>query len=117
MTVKPVDVEALVRTSLGSLGVPVVTKVPATRPTSFIRVSSAGGGRANLVQGRPFIIVECWAGNTVDAADLASRAWGVMEATYGPDVPMTMPTDFPDPESGQARYQFTAQPIIDLEEA
>lgn len=117
MTVKPTDIEAHVRSTLLALGDPVVTKVPNPRPSRFIRVSAAGGGRANLVQSRPFVIVECWAADTVAASDLASDAWGRIETAYGPDVPMTMPTDFPDPESGQARYQFTAQPVIDLEES
>lgn len=117
MTLAPVDVEATVRSALLSLGVPVSTKVPNPRPAAFIRISRAGGLRANLVQEQPSVIVECWSDDSVQAFGLAASAWSAMESAFGPELDATSPVWFPDPDSTQARYQFTASPLVNLEES
>lgn len=95
--------------------VAVGTKIPATRPDRFIRLSRVGGGARDLVTDSPRILVECFALDTVAASDLAKVARalllaaarlsdGVTKATDGGDVAF-----LPDPDTNQPRYQFVVQ--------
>jgi hypothetical protein len=116
MSQAPRDAEADLVTALSSLSVPVSTKVPNPRPASFIRVTRAGGGRQNIIQERPLLIVECWAGGDVSAFELAQQAWSTLDDLYGLGADLSSPVWFPDVESGSPRYQFTAQPFLALQE-
>lgn len=125
-TLRPGDVEgafiALLRTATG---VHVSTRIPTTRPDRHIKVTRAGGSRANLVQERPLLIIECWGPDSVAAFDLAASAWQVLDGaedttvngvTFG-SMALASPISMPDPDTGNPRYQFTAQPFCRLSEA
>lgn len=90
----------------------VYGEVPESRPSSFITVERVGGGPAD-VRDLPLVAVQCWAGSRLAASDLAADVAGVLR-----DLALTHPqvgrvsiesvVNFPDPDSGQARYQVTA---------
>lgn len=113
-TLRPPDVEATLVTLLTTTGVSVHTRVPNPRPAKFIRVSRAGGSRRNLIQDQPLVIVECWASSSVDAFAVAQDAWATLDATYNRDASLSSPVWFPDPDSTQSRYQFTAELLVPL---
>lgn len=98
----------------GRMDVPVRTRVPRSRPVSFVRVLLAGGaGRVGPVLEDVSFTVESWDNDEAAAArraqevrDLIRRAY-VMDghpvygySEYGP------PVDLPD-ESDQWRYTWT----------
>lgn len=113
---KFVDVEAKVRTFLeGRITPKVYSKVPASRPASFVRAWRTGGAALNRVLDRPMITVQAWAADDeaaftlaeqcrralLDAADAMTLVRGVEEVT-GPYFD-------PDPSTGVDRYTFTVQ--------
>ena len=110
-SVKTPDVEALALTMLNSMGVNVSTRVPATRPDKFIRVSLAGGGEESIFD-TPRLLVECWAPTTPEASELARQARLQLQLSqfdviggwqlYGGDA--DYPVSYPDETS--ERYQF-----------
>ena len=113
-SVETPDVEALALTMLNSMGVTVRTRVPATRPKKFIRVSLAGGGEESIFD-TPRLLVECWAPTTPEASELARQARLQLQLSqfdviggwqiYGVDA--DYPVNFPDEAS--ERYQFLAE--------
>lgn len=113
-SVQTPDVEALALTMLNSMGVTVSTRVPATRPKKFIRVSLAGGGEESIFD-TPRLLVECWAPTTPEASELARQARLQLQLSqfdvisgwqiYGVDA--DYPVNFPDEAS--ERYQFLAE--------
>jgi hypothetical protein len=123
----PQDVEGAFITILrAATGVHVSTRIPATRPAKHIKVTRAGGNRANLVQERPLLIVECWAPDSVAAFQLAAEAWRALDGASGtvvagvaldfPESALASPINMPDPDTTSPRYQFTAQPYARLKE-
>ena len=108
------DAEGILVSALKArLTVPVVTKVPATRPASFVRLVRVGGGRANLVTERPIIVFECWAA-TGPAAERLSALVHAHVFALAPDTVRRVREvagrqSFPDPLSESPRYQFTVQ--------
>ena len=126
-TLRPGDVEgALIALLRAALGVHVSTRIPNPRPDRHVKVTRAGGNRANLVQERPLLIIECWGPDSVAAFDLAADAWSALDAANGTvvnGVPIDLPRDslaspinMPDPDTSSPRYQFTAQPYARLKE-
>lgn len=114
----PRDVEADALTVLAPLGVPVSTRVPNPRPVAHVRVQRAGGTGANLVQERPLLLVECWGASSVDAFELAARAYGLLDAAFcSPGNRPSSPVSNPDPHTSSVRYQFTVSPIVNLKES
>lgn len=113
------DVEAALVAALKPvLGVPVVTKVPPTRPASFVRLTRVGGARLNRITDRPLVVFECWAATEDDASALARLTRAHVEAlaqSFAGEawvravVEVSGPQSFPDPVSGTPRYQYTAQ--------
>ena len=110
------------------VGVPVSTRVPNPRPASFVRVQRTGGAEQNLVQERPVVLVECWAATDAAAWALASTAWGALqgrgdktsgsvEFTPSTTGALSSPVNYPDPSTSSARYQFTAELIVNLKES
>lgn len=111
---RPPDIEATLVTLLTTSDVSVHTQVPNPRPAKFIRISRAGGSRRNLIQDQPLIIVECWASSGTAAFGVAQDAWSTLDTTYGDDADLSSPVWFPDPDTSQARYQFTAELLVPL---
>lgn len=121
MIVSPPPVGAAVIEFLGVLGVPVSSQVPNPRPSEFIRVIMQGGSRRNLGEADPVVIVEAWASSSYAAMLLAGRAWSALEGAewLSADVwvaahSASLPVDFPDPTSEQARWQFTYTPTVNM---
>ena len=119
MTVVFVDAEAILCGYLEDrVGVPVQTEVPNPRPASFVRVIRTGGPRLNQVADNPQLTIEGWAATETAAHDLLqlarSHVHGLAGTVQG-DVAIYRvnefagPANFPDPETGQARYSFTVQ--------
>ena len=94
----------------------VGTKVPKTRPDTYVRLSRAGGPRRDLVTDMPMVIFECYAVSEPDAEDLAEQCRRIVHAEpYSADSPIRRvvetggPVNFPDPDTSLPRYQFTVQ--------
>ena len=117
---KPPDVEAAV---LSVVAAPAATRVPQTMPAAFTRVSVVGGARTNLIQGRPTVLVECYALTDLAASELANDAWkaldGAQHATNGGmwfgGIDLSWPVAYADPSTPtHYRYQFTASVVAAL---
>ena len=113
---------ALVALLRGPLAVPVSTRVPNPRPTSFVRVQRVGGDALNLVQERPTVLVEAWAATDLASWDLASKAWRILSGReplesagveFG-ERSLSVPVNYPDPATTSARYQLTTKMTINL---
>ncbi|WP_051432594.1 hypothetical protein [Promicromonospora kroppenstedtii] len=114
------DVEALLLAYLKPLVAPVkvVTKVPAARPASFVKLVRVGGPRRDRVTDRPMVVFQAWGPDSVAASELARRVHAHVYALAQTSTPQGYVSAvnevgglqyFPDPESGQDCYQFTAQ--------
>lgn len=113
------DVEAALVAHLGGLlAVPVSTKVPNPRPSEFVRLRRVGGTRRDLVTESALVVFECWADDTVAASDLGRLTLAHVHEM--PDVEVAGAVirrvvevgglqEYPDPETGSPRYQFTVQ--------
>lgn len=116
------DVEAAVVTfltaGLGALASKVATKVPATMPTTMVRISLTGGSRRDVASDIAQVTVECWAPDGPTASNLARRSLALMMSAPGSD-PGGMWVRraetvggvqfFPDPDTNKPRYQFTVR--------
>lgn len=98
------------------------TRIPAReRPAEFARITRTGGDRSNLVQEQPAVLVECYALSNVAAERFAGDVWstvaGLAEAVeWVHRVELTMPVNFPDPDTTtHTRYQFLASITANLE--
>lgn len=111
-----VDAEKIVRDFLDArLDVPVSTKVPKDRPTTFVRVWRTGGAAVNRILDRPMITVQAWAPNSVAASDLSTLCRNLLLAGYTA-MPLVRGVDEtsgpyfdPDPDTNIDRYSFTHQ--------
>ena len=91
---------------------PVVSRVPTTRPASFVKVERVGGVRRNLVTDEPTLTVEAWAATEQAAQDLCQLARAHIYAMPGDGQVYRVteiggPVLLPDPLSDQPRYTFT----------
>lgn len=109
------DTEAVVVKFLNAeLDVHVGTKVPATRPDSFVRIRLSGGQRRNKVLDMPTVTVEAWANTEAAAAALIQKCRGLLNGAdrmAGTPVyrvqEFSSPTNFPDTDTDQYRYTIT----------
>ncbi len=99
-----------------ALDVDVVRKVPATRPTSFVRVRRTGGPRRSRVADAAQISVESYATTVTAAGLLAEQARRALHAARGTVVEgstiyavdeVSGPAELPDPLTDQPRYTQT----------
>lgn len=92
-------------------GITVATKVPNTRPITFVRAWVNGGAAINRVLERVQVTVDVWAPSTVEASDLAAdiRHGFLNDASTLPLVrgveEVTRPYSAPDEAS--ERYRAT----------
>lgn len=124
--VAPVPLEQAFVAYLSPLGVPVGTRVPKSRPVSFVRVLRVGGVRLNRAQMQSRMVFECWGSTDSQAWSLARSAWALVNGSSELDgIGMgveVMDTDLaeivnnPDVATGSPRYQFTAQLTVNLKE-
>jgi hypothetical protein len=120
VSARPVDVESLLVAWLKRArdGVSVSTKVPNPRPSEFVRVRRMGGTRRNLVQEQALIFIECWGPSDYAAFLLAQDVWAWMDALDGEpwchSTGLASPLSNSDPDTGQDRYTFTANMLVNL---
>ncbi|MFE9810707.1 hypothetical protein [Streptomyces sp. NPDC005548] len=96
--------------------VPVVTRVPSSRPPAFVRIERVGGSRIDRVTDRPRLDVECWGPDEGAVADLVKVARALVFAIPGwrgavaYDVDdVGGPNTSPDSTSGQERSSFAVE--------
>jgi hypothetical protein len=98
----------------------VAAEVPADRTpsASFVKVERVGGPRRDRVTDAPMVVVQCWAPSKAEAARLGARVQAYVYALEQTNTPhgyvravreVAGLQSFPDPVSGAACYQFTAQ--------
>lgn len=116
----PGDVEAAVRAWLKAgpallSTLPIGIRVPNPRPVSFVRLTRTAGGPVNPKQDRAWVLVECWAADSVAAFALARATQQRMEAAAGAWLDMQTycyhysaqaPVGLPDAETTSPRYQY-----------
>ena len=102
---------------------PAASDVPSAMPAEFTRVSRVGGSRQNVVQGRPSLLIECWAPTKLAAQSRAFDAWQAIDAAQHSTkagvwlggIDLSEPYEYPDPSApGHRRYQFTASAVVAL---
>jgi hypothetical protein len=116
------DAVAVVRSYLRAtlvergVDVPVVTRVPASRPPRFVRIERVGGSRLDRVTDRPRLDVTCWGPDEGAVADLTAVVRALVFAIPGwrgavaYDVAdVGGPITLPDPVSGQERSSFAVE--------
>lgn len=93
----------------------VLTNVPSTRPAKFIQLERVGGP-VGLVRDSPLMLFRCWDVSRAAAAKFATdtlRQVSMVRTLGGLPVynkrVVGGPVFMPDPDSGDARYQFTFQ--------
>lgn len=120
MILAPPDIEAAV-VELLSARMDAATKIPNPRPPKHVRVTSAGGTGRNLIQDEPRLLIESWAAADAEAFDQSRLAHGLLWAAqhsflapgvWVSGVNLTVPANFPDPDTRMPRYQFVAQLIV-----
>lgn len=99
----------------GRLGVPAFADVPADRPARFVTVERTGGA-SDPFRDMPTVAVQCWAGTRHEASEMALAARDAcLDYAGEPGVlrcEVTGICNFPDPDSGQARYQLVAELVV-----
>lgn len=97
----------------------VGTKFPAKGSQRFVRVTRAGGV-SDLAYDRPRLVFICSGSSSVDAERLCAltRAFVFAWARLSDEVTKVEDAGdmayVPDPDSGQDRYQFAAQPSMKM---
>lgn len=95
--------------------VPVRKNVPNPRPASFVRIIRSGGTSRDIVVDEATLIVECWAGNDEDAADLSAITRALITAMHGTVIDevqcyrvreVSGPVDLPDGLSDHIRQTW-----------
>ena len=97
------------------VGFPVVSKVPTSRPDTFVRVDMSAPNRNNLLQYGTLMIIQVYSTDLGVAIDLFDQIIPQLE-----DMPVvdplvsgweenTGPHEFPDPDISQFRWQMTGQ--------
>ena len=85
--------------------------IPEVRQSSFITVERTGGQQTSLFDS-PTLAVQCWAETRSEAMKLADLVaarlrGGWRQQSYVAACDVNSIYNFPNPDSGQARYQLT----------
>lgn len=111
-------VRRYLRDALAARGevLPVVTRVPATRPPRFVRVERVGGSRLDRVTDRPRLDIHVWGPDEGTVADLVKVVRALVFAIPGwrgavayDVIDVGGPNSAPDPVSGQERASFAVE--------
>lgn len=95
----------------------VATSVPADRPDRLVVVTLTNGNTRNLIMRDPMLLVECWAPDDTAAFQLAQLTHALLWSLPGQTIHRVqvyrvedggLPVRFPDPDTRNPRYQFTA---------
>lgn len=96
----------------GKLGVPASAVPPKDRPASFVTVERTSGP-SEPWRDMPTMAVQCWAPTDHAASELARRARDAcLDYSSEPGVSRVSVEGlyrFPDPDSGQSRYQLVVE--------
>lgn len=114
------DVKALLLAHLPPLvGAPTVSTRPDDGTKRFVRVIATGGpGRRERHLMTVQLTIDCYAPTAGLAAQLAAAVDEAMHALPTSDIPVaavpwsTTPMDYPDPDTGSARYTATYQVVV-----
>ena len=94
------------------LGASTYGAVPNPRPQRFLTVERTGGAADRFID-RAQVAVQAWATSRAEAETLAVEArlaaLGLRVAPWCAGITLGGLYSFPDPESRQARYQFTLE--------
>ena len=112
------DVERVVAQRLmGATGIRAVLEVPEERPDEFISVEMTGGTREQMCIQHASLAVQSWAQTRQRAAEISrlveAAVSGIADAEQ--NVFRAVATGsyrWPDPDSGQARYQTNVELTI-----
>lgn len=110
--------DALVAFIPEAVGVDAYHRVPSLRPAEFATVERTGGG-ASVGIDRPTLAIQVWAEKRERAEEVSIDLRGMLIARLAELVPrvrsvrVTGPYDFPDPESGQDRYQLSVELVTE----
>lgn len=96
-------------------GLEAFLDVPSPRPERFVTVERTGGP-VELVRQVPILAVQVWAGSRYEAGQLAETVVApalrsLLDLPWVGRVGVTSITNFPDPDSRQARYQIVAEVV------
>lgn len=110
------DVERVVAERLmDATGIKAVLEVPGERPDEFISVEMTGGSGDRFIKGAS-LAVQSWAQTRRRAAEIARLVeQSVPDLTDEPNVFRAVANGsyrWPDPDSGQARYQTNVELTI-----
>lgn len=113
------DAEVLVRQWLASqLSIPVSTEIPSTRPSEFVTVERVGGPIID-VRDKALITIKAWSTTRTKAGQLAhtvtdALSLGAIQHPQIANVEINSIVNYPDLDSGQARFQITAVVVVVL---
>lgn len=108
-------------TQFAGSGVVVATKVPNPRPAELVKPRRVGGPARNLVLDAPMFLFECWSTTGPAAEQLCELTRGYVLAFNGETFggvwcshvdEIGGPVDFPDPDSAQPRWTYSAQLLL-----
>lgn len=106
------NIETKMIAYLNKNGFKAYANVPAKRPGRFVTVERVGGGFDNYAIDRPVVAVQAWGEKRLDASELAYSIRGaLLKMVNEPDickVSVNSIYNFPDADSGAARYQLVA---------
>lgn len=114
------DAVATVRAELaaGGITVPIVSRVPADRPDSFVQIRRTGGVSRDVVIDGAFLTVDAWEVSQPAAMALAQQVRAVMHEMANTSAAgvavyrvreLAGPSDFPDVETGSPRVRQSFQ--------
>lgn len=108
------NIETKIIAYLNANGFRAYANVPANRPDKFATVERTGGGFDNYVIDRPTVAVQAWGQKRLEASEMAYAIRDSMiQMVNEPGickVSINSIYNFPDFESGAARYQL----VVDL---
>lgn len=108
------DVEALCVSALNGFltDCKASTKVPNPRPAKLVRVTRVGGSKRNVALDAPIVLFECWSTDEISAQALGAKVRAFVSAMDEYEYEASGLINFPDPETSNPRYQFTAGLIL-----
>lgn len=96
--------------ALQNIGLSAFPEIPEDRPVKFVTVERVGGDPGVIID-TPMLAVQVWGADRLDASQNAEIVSDELRGmAFLPEVgrvEVNSLYNFPDPDSGQARYQMT----------
>lgn len=110
------NIESRIIKYLKDAGFEAYANVPAKRPESFVTVERTGGGFDNVIIDHPTIAIQAWGKKRLDASELAYAVRETLQEMVKESgickVSINTIYNYPDPESGAARYQLVVDFVV-----